>query len=441
MRHQLRRRHAGRWLALAVVLALGAAPLLAAEIGTGDSVVVGANQVIEENFYAAADSVRIDGVVQGDVVAVGNTVTVNGTITGDLLAAASTVVINGQVADARVAGGVVQLGPRANLSGDLLAGTGTLDIQRGSFIGVDALFGAGQVLHDGTLNGDMTGAASRMLIRGAVGGSAELAVGGTDEQLVVGPFTQNGGVAVPQVPPGLTIDDAARIEGALRYRSTTAAAIGRGAQVGDVSATVTPATAAPRDVPAAATMAWGWLRHLAALAVIGLLLLWLRPAWLRQMGAQIEAAPLPSLGWGLVAAAAWILTMIVVLMAMIFIAVLAGALTLGRLVALTIGLGLLAHGLLTAGLLVYVGFVAQAIVALLAGRLLLARLAPAWNERPAIPLLLGLALYIALTALPWVGWLFGLAVGLLGLGALWEWAAPRLRRGRAMPLQPAIGPA
>jgi cytoskeletal protein CcmA (bactofilin family) len=423
-------RRPGFWLFVALTLALAATPALAAELRTGDQIVIGADEVVADNLYVAAESVRIDGVVEGDVVAVGNVVAVNGTITGDLLAAANTVIINGHVADARVGGAAVQLGPEAVLGGDLLAGGGSLELQRGSTVGADMLFGAGQVLFDGAVARDIVGGAGRLQLRGAIGGDANIDVGGSNEPIVMPPIASNSAVAVPQVPPGLTIGEGAQIAGTLRYRSTTDATIDPAARMGEVSATVAPAT-----TPAPVNPLWGWLRHLAALAIIGLLLLWLAPIWARRMADEIEAAPVTTLGWGLVAMGVWVLALIAVLLAMIAVAVLAGILTLGRLVALSIGVGLLLEGLLTAGLLIYMGYVAQAIVALLVGRLLLARFAPAWNERPFAPLLLGLVIYIALTALPFVGWLVGLGVALLGLGALWSWAWPQLR-----PAPPAPAP-
>jgi cytoskeletal protein CcmA (bactofilin family) len=421
-------RRPGFWFFVALALALIATPLLAAETRAGDEIVIGAGEVVADNLYAAANTVRIDGVVKGDVVAVGNVVMLNGEITGDLLAAANTVIINGKVADVRVGGSAVQLGPQASLSGDLLAGGASLDLQRGSSVGADMLFGAAQVRLDGAIARDLTGGAGRLQLLGTVGGDADIEVGGANEPFVMAPMGSNTAVAVPQVPPGLTIGEGAQIGGTLRYRSTTAAEIDGAATVGEVSATVAPAA-----TPAPVNPLWGWLRHLAALAIIGGLLIWLAPRWTRRMADSIEAAPATTLGWGLVAMGVWILALIAVVLATIALAVVAGALTLGRLVALAVVLGLLLDSALIVGLVVYMGYVAQAIVALLAGRLLLARFAPAWNERPFFPLLAGLVLYIALTALPWVGWLVGLGVALLGLGALWGWAWPRLRPARPAP--------
>jgi hypothetical protein len=429
------------WFALALALALGATPLLAAELRAGEQIVIGSDQVIEDNLYVAAESLRIDGTVHGDVVVAANTVIVNGTITGDLLAAAGTVLINGQAADARVGGGVILLSPQARLSGDLLVGGGSLELQRGSLVGADLLFGAGQALIDGAVAEDVLGGASRMQLRGSVGGDADLAVGGADEQLVLAPITGNTTVVVPQVPPGLTIDDQAQISGTLRYRSNSLAMIGSGSRVGEVSATIIPAdnTGGGR---AATSPIWDWLRQLATLIIVGLLMLWAAPRWTRQMADSIQAAPLTTLGWGLAALGAWLLALLTVLLTMVVLAIVTGLLTLGGLVALVVSLGLLLDSVLAAGLLIYAGFVAQAIVALLVGRLLLDRVAPAWNERSVAPLLLGLTLYAMLTAIPWVGWLAGFAVALLGLGALWSWGWPRIRP--AVPLaaaRTAAGPA
>jgi hypothetical protein len=49
------------------------------------------------------------------------------------------------------------------------------------------------------------------------------------------------------------------------------------------------------------------------------------------------------------------------------------------------------------------------------------RLNPALAEHRVWPLVLGVIIVTLLIALPLVGWLFGLIVMFLGLGALWLW--------------------
>ena len=73
------------------------------------------------------------------------------------------------------------------------------------------------------------------------------------------------------------------------------------------------------------------------------------------------------------------------------------------------------------GYIAFVAYMAQIVVSCMAGRWLLQRTQPAWAERPIIPLVVGLILYVILTAIPWLGGFVGLLVALLGMGALWDW--------------------
>src|SRR5690606_27832110 len=110
----------------------------------------------------------------------------------------------------------------------------------------------------------------------------------------VGPVAPGSRISVPQVPPGLTVDNAAQIDGALRYRSSTAARIDPEAQIGDVIATIAPSSEPATAAQSPTGLLLGWLRHLATLVIIGLLLIWLVPTWTRQMAGLVEAAPLAS---------------------------------------------------------------------------------------------------------------------------------------------------
>src|SRR5215813_2619540 len=77
-----------------------------------------------------------------------------------------------------------------------------------------------------------------------------------------------------------------------------------------------------------------YLRRFAGLLLVGLLLLWLMPAWTRRLADTLETKPLPSLGWGLVAFFAFIAAVLAVLILTIALAVLLGWLTLGGLVGM-----------------------------------------------------------------------------------------------------------
>jgi len=109
-------------------------------------IVLGANEVHEGWYFAAGDQVVIEGTINGDAYVAGGVVDVEGTINGDLLVAGGMVTVGGTVSDhiraaggtihfngkvgkdISVAGGSVIVGRSGDVSGNLLAACGNLDI-------------------------------------------------------------------------------------------------------------------------------------------------------------------------------------------------------------------------------------------------------------------------------------------------------------------------
>ena len=123
-------------LVVAIVLA-GVPGLAAAETRSGGSVVVGENEVIDEDLQVFAGSVVVHGTVDGDVQAFAGTVRIEGTVNGDVQAA----------------GGTVEVAEGAVVTGDLDAGAGDVVL-------------AGEVTGDATVGGDTV----RLLGTAVVGG-------------------------------------------------------------------------------------------------------------------------------------------------------------------------------------------------------------------------------------------------------------------------------
>jgi hypothetical protein len=115
------------------------------------------------------------------------------------------------------------------------------------------------------------------------------------------------------------------------------------------------------------------------------------------------------------------------------LAVILGLLTLGGLVALIVVLGLLAEVVLVLAFWIFTIYLAQIVVSFLAGLLLVETVRPGRGSGRVLPLVVGLILYVMLRAVPVLGPLVGLAVVLLGLGALLDWIWAKLRRRRATP--------
>jgi hypothetical protein len=312
----------------------------------------------------------------------------------------------------------------------------SLDNQSGSVVKGDLLAGAFQALLAGEIGQNVRGGLERMELRGTVGGDVDVAVSGEAGASPV-QFSPAGQTPMPTVRPNLTLANTARIGGKLIYQSTAAATIDPAAQVaGGVAYTqiATTQTATP-----AASLAWlSYLRRLAGLLLVGLLLLWLVPAWTRRMADSVEAQPLPNLAWGLVAFVAFIAAVVATLILTIVLAIAFGFLKLSGLVALIISLGLVINAALVIGYIAFVAYVDAAIVGFVAGRWLLRKTQPAWAEQPIVPLVIGLIVYIILTAIPWLGTLIGLAVTLLALGALWNWGRGMIQHQRPTPT-PMIG--
>jgi cytoskeletal protein CcmA (bactofilin family) len=139
---------------LVVLLALAVLPgTAAAETRSGGSVVVGANETVDDDLdvfagsivvrgtvtgdlNAFGGSVRVVGTVEGNVSATAGTVTVarNGTVGGSLDAAAETVTVDGRV-DGDVSAGAqtLRLGPSASVGGDVTY-SGELDRADGATV-------------------------------------------------------------------------------------------------------------------------------------------------------------------------------------------------------------------------------------------------------------------------------------------------------------------
>ena len=61
---------------VALVLTITATPAAAADIRQGNDVIIGPTETVEDDLYAFAATIAINGTVHGDVVAAGNNVSV-----------------------------------------------------------------------------------------------------------------------------------------------------------------------------------------------------------------------------------------------------------------------------------------------------------------------------------------------------------------------------
>lgn len=403
-------------------------PALAFDGRAGDKIVIATDEVVNDDLYVTAEEFTLDGTVKGDLVVFGSYIVINGTVEGDLIAAGNTVVIEGTVKDdARIAGAALQLGDTAVIGGDLISAGASLEVKKGSMVDNDLVFAGAQGLLAGSIGRNLTVGAGALDLRGEVGGDVKAEVGEAQEG---GPspamYLGDVKVPVPSVKPGLTIDKTAKINGDFNY--TQMADIKIPAGVVDGKVTRNEPVVDERSIrtpPTAAKTAANWifdlLRTIATLAIFGLLLVWLAPAFLKGLSEKLQTQPIPSFGWGIVAYTAFFFALLLIVVSMVIGGILFGVISLGSVTATIIWVGLLAIFALTVGFILFAGFGSQILVAWLGGKWILGRFNPTLAEHKVWPLLLGVVIVGLLVELPWVGWLCGFLIMLFGLGALWLW--------------------
>ncbi len=432
---------------LALLLLTFVTPASAFDGRSGDRIVIESDEVINDDLYVTAGELVMDGTVNGDLIAMGQTITINGTVDGDVLAAGQTIVVNGTVTGAiRVAGSVLFVGENASIGGDVIGAGYSLEIQEGGGVGQDLVFAGGQILLAGDVSRNAQVASGAFELRGTVGGNVDADVGeaGTGP---VGPppslFMPPSSVPAPTVEPGLTIDPSARVEGNLEYTQAEELAIPAGVVGGTVTRDETATrTSTPQETTGDRIVKWGLdvLRSGITLILIGLFLLWLFPFAMQGLSGKLQSAFLPSLGWGVVAYAVFILVLLLIIIGIIVGGLLFGVLTLGGLAGTVIGIGILSLLALLLGFVLVTSFVAKIVFGQALGRWLLNRTNSTLANHRFWPMIIGVLVTvvgIALLSFPlipgFLGGLLNVAVVLFGLGALWLWGRERMARRPVAP--------
>ncbi|HEX7363574.1 MAG TPA: hypothetical protein VF366_00170 [Dehalococcoidia bacterium] len=354
---------------VAVILAfVTAAPVLAADLRSEDSITITAGEVIEDDLYVAGNDITIDGTINGDLWAFGSTITVNGTVNGSLLAIGQTINVNGTVNHAvRVAGETINVSGKIN--GDLIAFSSETNIRSQAEIGGDFLFGAGNVRTEGLIGKDVKGGGNVVTIGGPVDGNVEISV------------------------ENLTLTSGANIRGNLTYTSEKAADIRTGASIGG---------ATTRNIPEAEKAApfagiGGKIVGLLMVLVTGIIIILIAPRKSATIADTILRKPLACLGWGAV-----------ILFATPVAAIIACFTVIGIPVALIV-LALYAIAI----------FLSQIFVGLFIGRWIIGRFRETDSRGIMIgALATGLVILTLVKLIPYLGFWIGLAVALFGLGAM-----------------------
>ncbi len=414
----------------------------AAEFKGGEEVIIGPDEVIEDDLYVGAGTIKIEGTIKGDLVAAGGEIIVNGTVEGDFIAAGGYITINGDIEDdVRIAGGTLTLGPNARIGDDVLAAGYSFDATAGSSIGGSLFWGGYQAKLAGDVEEDFNGGMGALEIAGSIEGNVEVDVGEADPDLeATMPFFQMW-MPAPMMAPGFRVAEGAEIGGNLTYTSGSEGEIDSRAEIAGGIAYQTPVPS-PVEVEKVKVVtqqqiALNWfldqLRRFIALLAIGLLLVWIVPGPVREAATALQTRPWGSLGWGVLVVVSVCIVVPVVAFLVIVLDLIFGGLGLGGLVVSITGLGFLTNATIIVGFLITVAYITKVVVSFLVGRMILERIRQPWGAGRVWPLVLGVVLFAIVRAIPILGWFIGLFVTLFGLGALWLMSLEAIRRRRAVP--------
>ncbi len=380
----------------------------ATDIRGDDTIIVDADEVIDDDLFIVGQSVIVNGTVKGDLFAAGTSVTVNGKVEGSLFMAGQELANNGTVDGSVYVGGyALTLGPEAAVARNLNFGGFSLTTAEGSQVGRSLYGGGYQMILNGEVANDVNIGAGALELNGVVGGDVLGQVGAPDENGETAYIPPFAGVTTI-VQPGLHVGESAQV----------------GGNVNVVIETIPIATEVTNPVAAFANQYLRWVfGEFIALLLVGALFLALWPKAVNVPSTEVQSRWLPDLGVGLLVVIAFAIGVPLLIALLAGIAFLGGWLTLGQLVGDILGLGLTTIGFGLAIFFFVVAMLTKIIVAYTGGRLILASLIPNMEDGGGtsfVALALGLLIYILLRAIPFgVGWVIGMLVTLIGLGAIY----------------------
>lgn len=147
--------------------------LLEGKIRAGETIVVEADETVEDDLYLFGTSITVNADVPGDVVAFGSNIVVNGDVGGDVLAGSSNLRITG-VVSGDVRAGAANIDINGPIDEDVAVGAGVLTIT--GDIGGDVVFGAGQASINADVAGSVEGSTGLYNRDGTVGGTENVTI-------------------------------------------------------------------------------------------------------------------------------------------------------------------------------------------------------------------------------------------------------------------------
>lgn len=446
-------------LSLVLVLLLATAGTVsAAEFPKEETIPAG--QTIDDDVLISGENVAVDGTINGVLLATGQTVTLNGTVNGDaflmaervivaesavvdgnLFVGAADIVVNGTVTGTVFGGSASMiLGGTADVGRNFFYGGFSLEAEQGSAIAKDLFSGTYQSILSGDIARDLKVGAAAVVLNGNVGRNATIEVGDVEAQdnptqwMQFNPYMNQYVSEV--INPGIRVSDGASIGGKLTYTSSVD-------MTGALEDVTSGSVVYQTPVPAASSSAKGYsmdqvrpfdrdfggafvrasvmqtARNLLKLMAVGALILWLLRKPFMEIVDAAYKQPMKAMGWGFIIIAVGLLAALIVPLVFLMIGVLIGFISLGSL--LYVWFGIAGTTLTLAAMLFFFAIftISKIVAAYMFGKWIMKAVFKEETEKVWLNLLIGVFLYTLLRAIPFIGWLAGLAATLIGSGAFW----------------------
>jgi cytoskeletal protein CcmA (bactofilin family) len=348
---------------------------MAAETTNSEIVLIREGDVVSDDLYAAAISVRVVGEIQGDLVAIAaEQIVIEGRVTGSVTAISPSISVTGEVGGSvRAATGNFSLSGEIN--GDLVVTGAEVELAPESSVTGDVLAWTLRMTALGTIGGDFIGSQRRLDLAGSVGGDVDVSVG------------------------ALTVVDPLTVGGDLSYRSRRDAV---GLEQADVTGAVVRKTTLPPNIRIRALAVFARILAIVFLAIAAVTTVWASPDRSRSASRRVTAMPVRS----------WLYGALVLFSPFLVVAMAALVLNLAPPVA-ALPLMALAVPLTLAllGLVMVLALISGVPVSIRVGNLIGRK----WGLFGAV--LAGTLLLGLLWCIPLVGWLVPVMALPLGLGA------------------------
>ncbi|MBW6473985.1 MAG: polymer-forming cytoskeletal protein [Anaerolineaceae bacterium] len=381
----------------------------------GEKIVIQSGAQIENDIYLLGKSITIEDnvVVAGNLFVGGQNVVIRAPINRNLVVAAAT----------------LELRPMADIGRNLFFGGFHLNQFKVSTI-MDNLYAACyQISVNGTIEKNLRVSAVSVQLSGDVKGNAEIAIdaSGDDEGIRIWlPYMQQ--LNIPDLlPTGLVVGDKASINGQLIYTSAknleeNLRNLPLQGVVENIYDSESSQFNADRKVVTKNPFVlriFRMIRQLVGLLFFAVISWKFGKRYISESSQIAISKPVNSLGVGFLSILVVYLGALVALILICLIAIVLGVFTLNQLSSLLffIGIAVIILSLTVFGILAM--YVSKFVLAYWVGGFVLNKFKFGGKNKEVWSLVTGIVLYIILSAIPVFGWIMGVLVSLIGIGAIW----------------------